>query len=444
MIDAPTTRPDLFGQAAEEFDRAFSGDGAPRPFAELRARAREHFGALGVPSRKLEAWKYTDLRRALRAEYAFASGDAAPGATDLAPEALDAFAIPGLGARRVVIANGRVVPTLSELDGLASGVTVRSLREAAETGDEALGAHLGRYAPTEGDAFAALNTAFDLDGLFVHVARGAEMERPVHVLHLVQGDRPTFVQTRHLIVAEDNARAHVVESYVALDGAPETFGNHVTEIAAGPGAHVRHIRIQDEGDAAHQVTTVGVHQDRDTDVRTHTFTFASGVVRNNTAAVLDGPGGTHTVGGLYIVHGEQHVDTSTLIDHEAPACESNELFKGIVYDKGTGVFNGKVFVARPAQQTNAYQQSQGVVLSPDARHYSKPELEIYADDVKCSHGSTTGAIDPEALFYLRARGVGYEDARALLLYAFAHDGVEELEDEPLQDFLDARIAERLK
>ena len=177
---------------------------------------------------------------------------------------------------------------------------------------------------------------------------------------------------------------------------------------------------------------------------TVTFTFASGTVRNNTAAVLDGPGGNHTVGGLYILHGDQHVDTHTLIDHEAPACESNELFKGIVYDKGTGVFNGKVFVARPAQQTNAYQQSQGVVLSPDAKHFSKPELEIYADDVKCSHGSTTGAIDPEALFYLRARGISYEDARALLLYAFAHDVVEELEDEALQNYLDARIAARLK
>ena len=438
MLDV-TTRPDLFGQAAQEFDRAFSGDGAPRPFADLRAQSRRHFEALGLPTKKLEAWKYTDLRPALKEDYQFASGD---GTSALTPEALEAFAIPDLDAARLVVVNGAVVEALSDLDRLASGVTVGSLRKAAEENGPIIREYFGRFTETEQDAFAALNSAFDLDGFFVHVARGVECETPIHVIHLVEGDQPTFVQTRHLVVAEDNAQVRIVESYVSLSGTPQ-FGNHLLEIAAGPGAGVRHARIQDEGEKAHAVTTVNVYQDRDSHVQSHTFTFASGVVRNNTAAVLGGAGGTHTVGGLYILHGEQHVDTHTLIDHEAPGCVSNELFKGICYDRTTGVFNGKVFVARPAQQTNAYQQSQGVILSPDARHFSKPELEIYADDVKCSHGSTTGAIDPEALFYLRARGLSLSDARALLLYAFAHDVVAELENEPLQAHLDARISERL-
>ena len=204
------------------------------------------------------------------------------------------------------------------------------------------------------------------------------------------------------------------------------------------------MRVQDEGPDAHGVSLVQTYQSRDSDVSTLTFTFASGTVRNNTVMVPDGEGCQSTLGGLYLCHGDQHVDTNTLVDHVAPGCQSNELFKGIVYDQSTGVFNGKVFVQREAQQTNAYQQSQGVVLSPDARHYSKPELEIYADDVQCSHGSTTGAVEPEHIFYLRSRGVSESDARAMLLYAFAHDVVERVTLEPLRDHLDARIAERLK
>ena len=212
----------------------------------------------------------------------------------------------------------------------------------------------------------------------------------------------------------------------------------------GAAGVVRHVRVQDEGPDAHGVSHVQSYQERDSDVSTLTFTFSTGTVRNNTVMVPAGLGGQSTLGGLYICRGGQHVDTNTLVDHVAPGCQSNELFKGIIYDEGTGVFNGKVFVQREAQQTNAYQQSQGVVLSPRARHYSKPELEIYADDVKCSHGSTTGAIEPEHIFYLRSRGVSESDARAMLLYAFAHDVVEMVSLEPLRDHLDAMIAERLK
>ncbi len=239
------------------------------------------------------------------------------------------------------------------------------------------------------------------------------------------------------------AQATIVESFVVTGGA-ETFRNDLTEIIADASAVVRHVRIQDEGPNAHGVSLVQSYQSRDSDVSTLTFTFASGTVRNNTVMVPDGEGCQSTLAGLYICHDSQHVDTNTLVDHVAPGCQSNELFKGIVYDQSTGVFNGKVFVQREGQQTNAYQQSQGVVLSPDARHYSKPELEIYADDVKCSHGSTTGAVEPEHIFYLRSRGISEGDARAMLLYAFAHDVVEMVSFEPVRDALDARIAERLK
>ena len=436
MIDLEKA-PALLRHATEALEGAFSGDGAPDPFAARRAEAREAFERAGLPTTRDEAWKYTDLRPALKPDYAPARPAAATDA-DLAAAAID-----GLDAIRVVVVNGQFDAGRSDLSALPEGVTVASLAETVRQSPEALADTFGRHVRVERDAFAALNSALALDGVYVEVPRGTAVETPIHVVHVLTADEPTFVQTRSLFAVGDAAEVRVVESYV-VRGEAATFRNDLTEIVAGDAAVVKHVRIQDEGDEANAVTHVQAYQGRDSDVSTLTFTFAAGTVRNNAVMVPGGEGGTATIGGLYICHGDEHVDTNTLIDHVAPGCESNELFKGIIYDRGTGVFNGKVFVQREGQQTNAYQQSQGVVLSPDAHHYSKPELEIYADDVKCSHGSTPGAIEAEHVFYLRSRGVSEADARAMLLYAFAHDVVEMVSLEPVRDHLDARIAERLK
>ena len=445
MIDIEKA-PSRLHAALHALDGAFEGDGAPDPFADIRRTARGHFERLGVPTRRDEAWKYTDLRTALAPDYTFATGT-----TDLSDADIDAAVasavVDGLNAYRIVVVDGSVVASRSDLAGLPTGVEAGSLREASVANGKAIADYFSTFADVEKNAFAALNTAFRLDGLFLHVLKNVELDRPIHVVHVLTAAVPTFVQTRHLVVVEANARATVVETFVTAGGpngvSEATFRNDLTEVVVGRGAAVEHVRIQDEGDAANGVSLVQIYQEADSQATTLTFTFASATVRNNTAAVPAGPGCTSTIGGLYVCHGTQHVDTSTLVDHVAPGCVSNERFKGIVYDKSVGVFNGKVFVRREAQQTNAYQQSQGVVLSPDAKHFSKPELEIYADDVKCSHGSTTGAIDPEALFYLRARGLSESQARSLLLYAFAHDVVEMVALEPLRTHLDARIAERL-
>ena len=430
--------PPLVHRALEALDRAFTGDGAPAPFPELRAQARETFDTLGLPSTRDEAWKYTDLRAALKADYQLAEP------ATISEADLEGTAIDGLDAARVVLVNGHLDRDLSDLSGLPGSVTVGSLRTAAREGGAVMADYFGMVADTSQSAFAALNAAFDLDGLFLHVPRSVAVERPIHVVHVVTGDRPTFVQTRHLVALEENAQATVLETYHERGGEAETFRNDLTEIVAGPNANLQHVRVQDEGGASTGVSLVHVQQERGSDVSTLAFTFSAGTVRNDTTMVPGGEGCQSTLGGLYICTEAQHVDTHTLVDHVAPGCQSNELFKGIIYDEGTGVFNGKVYVHREGQQTNAYQQSQGVVLSPKARHYSKPELEIYADDVKCSHGSTTGAIEAEHVFYLRSRGVSEADARAMLLYAFAHDVVEMVRSEPLRDHLDARIAERLK
>ncbi|MDX1419805.1 MAG: Fe-S cluster assembly protein SufD, partial [Rubricoccaceae bacterium] len=395
----------------------------------------ERLAALGLPTKRDEQWKYTDLRPVLRPPYAFAPGDGAPALTRAD---LDAYRVPGLDAFTAVVVNGLFVPALSDLDGLGRA-RATSLRAALRDGDEAAQHHYGRA----GDgAFTALNAAFDLDGLFLHVPDGVVLEKPLHVIHVVDAGAELFVQSRHLHVFGRRAEGRVVETHHRR-GDAETFGNHVTEIVVAEDAVVDHYRVQDEGERAHQVATTHAVQEGRSVFSTATFTFESGLVRNDLTVVPDAEGCESNLHGLYVLRGRQHVDNHTYVDHVAPGCQSNELYKGIVYDEATGVFNGKVFVHRAAQQTNAYQQSQGVVLSDAARHYSKPELEIYADDVKCSHGSTTGEIDPEALYYCRARGISLSDARAMLLYAFAHDVVEQVKLPALREHLDRRIEARL-
>lgn len=433
MLTTETTKTDLYQRALDEADRAFSGDGAPRPFAERRRAARDRFAALGFPTKRDEAWKYTDLRPALRPDYAFLRGD---GTTRLTRADLDPYRVPDLDAHTAVVVNGAFVPALSDLDGL-DGATAASLRASAD--HEVVRRHLDR---ADDGAFAALNAAFDLDGLLLHVPDGIVLEKPLHVIHVVDAEADAFVQSRHLFVFGRSAQARVVESHHVRGGA-ETLGNHVTEIVVAQGAVVDHYRIQDEGARAHQVNTAHVVQEGRSVFSTATFTFESGLVRNDLTVVPAAEGCETHLYGLYVLRGGQHVDNHTFVDHAAPGCQSNELYKGIVYDRATGVFNGKVYVRRDAQQTNAYQQSQGVVLSDDAHHYSKPELEIYADDVKCSHGSTTGEIDPEALYYCRARGISLSDARAMLLYAFAHDVVEQVKLPALRAHLDRLIEARL-
>ncbi len=441
MIDIEKA-PTRLHAALEEFGASFQGDGAPDPFADVRQAARGHFERLGIPTRRDEAWKYTDLRTALSHDYTFVTGKTGLSDADI-DAAVASAEIDGFNAFRLVVVDGEVDASRSDLAELPEGVLAGSLREASATGGGAVETYFAKFADVEKNAFAALNTAFQLDGLFLHVPKNVELERPIHVVHVTAAAKPSFVQTRHLVVVEANARALVTETFVTAGGSEATVRNDLTELVVGRGAGLEHVRIQDEGDAANGVSLVQVYQEADSQASTFAFTFASATVRNNITMVPAGPGCTSTLGGLYICHGTQHVDTNTLVDHIAPGCMSDERFKGIVYDQSVGVFNGKVFVQREAQQTNAYQQSQGVILSPDAKHFSKPELEIYADDVKCSHGSTTGAIDPEALFYLRARGLSESQARSLLLYAFAHDVVAMVSNEALRDSLDARIAERL-
>ena len=426
--------PDLIARALDAAARAAGGDGQPRPFAELRAGAAERLAVLGAPTRKLETWKYTDLRKILARDYAIAGLAPDAPARTVTPADVAAARVPGIDGPTLVFVNGAFAPSLSSLD-VEPGLTVGPLREALIDTP----ALFGTIAGAQDAAFVALNEAFELDGPYVRVAAGAMMERPVQIVHLTSADRETFVQTRGLIVVEAGAHARIIETHAAPAADAVTLGNVVTEVFVGEDAVVDHHRIQDEGNAASQVNTVQVAQGARSVYRTGTWTFSGELVRNDLTVTLRGENCETNLAGLYFLRGDQHVDNRTLLDHAAPGCMSDELYRGIVFDRAVGVFNGKVMVRREGQQTNAYQQSQGVVLSDTAKHFSKPELEIYADDVKCSHGSTTGEVDPEAMFYLRSRGIAFDRARALLLTAFAHDVVERVSIDSLRAHLDRLV-----
>jgi len=439
MIDTLERTPDLNERIVTAYEEALERRGEAGLLTEVRRNAMDTFHRLGIPTRKHEAWKYTNIEKALRHDYALLDAVAPTGLTR---DDVEGFRLPGLDAHLVVVVNGALSRELSDQDGLPDGVEVGSLLDAAEADGETVARYFGKYANVDEDAFVALNTSFDLGGLFLRVAKGVTLERPLQVAFITEADRDALVQSRNLYLFGENSEAMVVETYHSATEA-KTFANAVTEVVVDRAARINVLKLQTEGEEASRVETFQVYQEARSHFAAHTYTLGGALVRNNVNVVPAGEGCESHLYGLYILRGDQHVDNHTLIDHAAPQCFSNELYRGIVDERSTGVFNGKVFVRRDSQQTNAYQSSQGVVLSEQATHYSKPELEIYADDVKCSHGSTTGELEPEHVFYLRSRGLDEKTAKKLLLYAFASDIVTELPHEALRTYLDGLIEERL-
>ncbi len=432
--------PDLNARIASAFEQALKRRGEADVLGEIREQAMGTFARLGIPTRKHEGWKYTNVEKALRHDYALLP----PGApTGLTRGDVERFRLPDLDAHLLVVVNGAVRPELSDRDGLPPGVRVGSLLDAAESDAETVGRYFGKYAQVDEDAFVALNTAFDLDGVFLQIPRGVTLERPVQVAYVTDASEDSLLQTRNLYLFGENSEALVLETFHTAGGA-RTFENAVTEVVVDRAARVNVLKLQNEGDTASRIETTQVYQEAQSRFAAHTYTLGGRLVRNNVNVVPAGEGCESHLYGLYVLDGEQHVDHHTLVDHAAPNCFSNELYRGILDDASTGVFNGKVFVRRDSQQTNAYQSSQGVVLSEDADHYSKPELEIYADDVQCSHGSTTGELEPEHVFYLRSRGLDETTAKRLLLYAFARDITDELPHTALREHLDGLIEAKLE
>jgi Fe-S cluster assembly protein SufD len=403
----------------------------------LRRDAAKYFEEHGFPNRKWEDYKYVNPESILRKGFSFRT-DMMRGITenDVKEFTLVKDSIV------LVIVNGKFISELSHNTLLVSEMTVMSMSEAISSNAIAK-QHYGKYAKFDSDPFVALNTALSLDGVFIHIEKNLSPENPIQILHISDNEISSFFQPRNLIVVEENANAIVIETYETI-GPVKTFTNVLTEVFVAPNAKLDHYRIQSEGEAGQQMNTLQACVSENSLYNTFTFTLGGNFVRNNLNIVFTGKNGEAHLYGLYPLTNSQIVDNHTVVDHTVPNCMSNELFKGVVNGKATAVFNGKIFVRPDAQKTNAYQTNRNILLSDDASVYTKPQLEIYADDVKCSHGTSTGKVNDEAMFYLQARGIGKESARALLIRAFAEEVVDQVKIEELKNYIDKRIDEILK
>ncbi len=423
--------------------KAFVGNGAggaPAWLTEIREGAIARFAELGFPTTKQEEWRFTSVAPIAETRFALAH---AAGARLPSVAAIEPLLVCPRGGPRLVFVDGRYAPELSSVGGLPRGVHAGSLAVALAAGrnGDLARQHLTRHAGWHESAFAALNTAFLADGAFLHVAANTILEQPVELLFVATGGRreqPTVSHPRSLIVVERGAQAAVVECYAAL--ADDVYWtNAVTEAVVGEGARVEYYRVQREGRRAYHVATTQSRQERDSFFGLHAVTLGGALARHDMLTLLDGAGAELILNGLYVLGGSQHADHHTVIDHARPHGASHEFFNGVLDQRAHGVFNGRIIVRPGAQRTDSKQTNNNLLLSTEARADSQPQLEIYADDVKCTHGSTVGPLDQTALYYLRSRGLSPETARSLLTYGFAAEILGRMGRADVRDRLDRLV-----
>ncbi len=398
---------------------------------DAAARLRKH----GLPSARVEEWKYTSLTSLAEAGFspvaALAGGVALPNVDHLGD----------MPAHRLVFVDGRLDTAQSDLGSLPEGVTLVGLADALDTGESWLEDYLGRIAPLNGNALVSVNTAFAGDGCVLRLAPGAVLDDPVHVVSIGSGGQaPAAFHLRLLVVAGANARATLVESHLGADGAEAYWSNPLAEISLGEGSRLQHYRMQADGLQGFHLSTIrarlGAHSHYDNVL----LSTGAALSRNEIQVDFEGPGSECRLSSGALMRGHQHADTTILVDHAQPECTSRQLFKGVLDESAHGVFQGKIVVRPDAQKTDGHQLSRTLLLSDKAEIDTKPELEIFADDVKCSHGATAGELDDEALFYFRTRGIDEERARHLLIEAFLDEVVAAVDIEPLRDAMTRAVA----
>jgi Fe-S cluster assembly protein SufD len=416
-------------------DKELGGGGQPW-LEKMRRVGIAAFEEAGFPTMRDEEWRFTNVAPIARTPFRLAEPD-----VQGAREAARQYGFGQQAVVEIVFVNGMHAPELSTVGKLPRGVTVTSLAAAVQSHSVLLEQHLGKYATVDKTPFVALNTGFIRDGAVLHFARGAVVKQPIHLIFVSTPSRePAVSHPRVLIVAEENVQATVVESYVGSGGPGLYFTNAVTELVAAENARIDHCRLQQESLEAYHVSAFQAQLGRGADLISHAATVGGRLTRNDLNVVLNGEGAHVTLNGLVLIGGEQHVDNHTLLHHEKAHCPSHELYKHVLDGRSTGVFKGKIFVQKDAQKTDSKQTSKSLLLSDDATMNAMPALEIYADDVKCTHGSTTGPVDEDMVFYLRTRGVSLEAARHLLTYAFAADITRRISVEPVRRRLEDYMA----
>ncbi|HUG43910.1 MAG TPA: Fe-S cluster assembly protein SufD [Acidobacteriota bacterium] len=427
-----------------DFLALFSNRSQPSPqeplwLQKMRRDGIRTFQEIGFPSTRDEAWKYTDISPIAQTEWNI------PQAADarLTEEGLARIQFSNLSAARWTFVNGVFMERLSSRGALPEAVRVSTLAQAQKECPELLERHLARYASREEPVFHALNLAFLQDAALIHVPPGLIVEEPIQLIFCnVPGGRPHMTSPRVLIVAEENSQVSVLETHLTT-GSGVYFTNTVTEVFAGDNSVVDHYKVQRESDEAFHMGTVHLHQQRNANVRTNTVSLSGAIIRNETNTILDGEGGWGELNGLFLISKDHHVDNFTRLEHRKPHCDSREVYKGVLEDQAKGIFRGRIVVAKGAQKTDSKQTNNNLLLSNEALIHTKPQLEIYADDVKCTHGATIGQLDRDALFYLRARGIDEKAARSILIYAFASEMVNKVRIDALRKELDDYLFEWL-
>ena len=432
MITA-TEQLESYLESFSEFEKLAAGHDLPW-LRKLRQVAFARFCEIGFPTTHDEDWRFTNVSAIAQTPFRLARN----GRFRLSQKELKPYQVADV-ACQLVFVNGHFARELSLLGKLPNGVKVSSLAREISSHTGAIEAHLGRYLDTRRDAFCALNTAFVEDGAFVHIPRGTLVEEPICLLFVSTGDdAPSMSHPRNLIVAEEDSQATFVEDYVSLKGG-SAFCNTVTELVAGDHTVLSHYMIEREHKQAFNISTLRIQQGRNANVASHSVLLGGALVRNNVHPVLAGEGGECLINGLFIGSGHQHLDNYMLVEHASPRCGSRQFYNGILDGHAHGVFHGRIIVHKDAQKTDAKQTNRNLLLSDDAQIDTKPQLEIYADDVKCTHGATIGQIEGEALFYLRSRGIDEVSARKLLLFAFASECLDRMKQGPVRKHIEGLI-----
>ncbi|MGD2087096.1 MAG: Fe-S cluster assembly protein SufD [Candidatus Aminicenantes bacterium] len=420
---------------------------SPLWLTALREYGRDLFEQRGLPQRRQEEWKYTDVSALARQHFAApVSASSALTGKLLKEQNLREYLLPSfVPPLRLVFVNGVYSPSLSRcgVQQLPKGVEIRNLGAAINRNPLLVQNHLANYAKPDRDSFVALNNAFIEEGAWILIPKGVHLLEPVHLVYITTGKgKARSCHPRNLVVVETGAKVSIIEEYIG-DNDELYFNNPVTEISIHEGAEVDHYKVQRESARAFHIATIEARQENDSRFVSHNLNFGAQLTRNNIHAHLTGSGSSCTLNGLFMIEDTQHVDNHTLIHHGAPDCQSSELYHGILDDKARGVFNGKIYVEAVAQKTDSQQTSRSLMLSNDAVIDAKPQLEIFADDVKCTHGAAVGKIDDDSLHYMRSRGISDDEARKILTLGFARQITQRFELEPLKKAIGAFLAKRL-
>ena len=418
------------------FENSLNGE-STAPIHKIRKEAISNFSNLNFPNTRDEEWKYTNISPLLKYNFKPSLEK-----QDVKQEQVNKYLFDELEHSLLVFVNGHFDAGLSRIKHLPKGVIAGSIAGAIKEKSPVVEKHFGKYADYKNQIFTALSTAYTKDGAFIYVPDGKIVEEAIHILFLTtESDENILTQPRNLFVAGKNSQVRLIEHYASL-GENIYFTNSVTEIFADENSIVDHVKLQEENRKSFHVARMEIDQEKNSNFSSHAISLGGDIARNDFNSRFNDEGGECMMNGLFLTDGTQLFDTHSLIDHAKPHCNSHEHYKGILDDKSRGVFNGKVIVRQDAQKTNAFQENNNIILSNDALINTKPQLEIFADDVKCSHGATIGQLDEEAMFYLKSRGIGEETSKSILIHAFASDVIKSIKIKAIKDYVEKILSNR--